>query len=353
MTPSFAGSQGGLASTWNITSLEEAEHISETRFGIIGKATRFATEKDDTFRIVSASGESHVLKIANPDEAWEEVSFQVELLNHILVQDPGMPVPRVGVDRQGLQISPLQFDGGVVRFARMLTYMEGTPLDQLVTVPSERRKVGLILGRLRHATAGFGHSGDSRVLAWDVQHLPGLERLLVQIADNGRRAMLEEGFARFSTLIERIANSRQQVLHNDFSRSNIVVDKASGDYVTGIIDFGDSVRTAIAIDVSTALLNQLPTVAAPDLFLEGRDLLDGYLEVADLTDDELTLVPHLVMGRIIARALLTTWRASILPDNSTYILRNTEQGWSQLGWFLDRSFDEVSEALVRKRNWQR
>jgi Ser/Thr protein kinase RdoA (MazF antagonist) len=69
--------------------------------------------------------------------------------------------------------------------------------------------------------------------------------------------------------------------------------------------------------------------------------------VADLTDEELSLIPHLVMGRIVARTLLTIWRASLFPENSTYILRNTEQGWSQLNWFLSRSADEVSGQLQR------
>src|SRR5690606_2961075 len=139
---------------------------------------------------------------------------------------------------------------------------------------------------------------------------------------------------------------RFQVLHNDFSRSNIVVDHDSPHFVTGIIDFGDAVRTAIAIDVSTALLNQLPSFNRPDLFMEGRDLLRGYLRIADLQEEELLLIPHLVMARVIARALLTTWRAAKFPENQTYILRNTGQGWAQMEWFLERSIDEVSEQLV-------
>jgi Ser/Thr protein kinase RdoA (MazF antagonist) len=98
--------------------------------------------------------------------------------------------------------------------------------------------------------------------------------------------------------------------------------------------------------VATALLNQLPPEAGPDIFAEGRDLLRGYLSVAELTAQELALVPHLVMARVVARALLTNWRARIMPDNATYILRNTQQGWSQLAWFLARTPAAVSAALL-------
>ena len=57
-------------------------------------------------------------------------------------------------------------------------------------------------------------------------------------------------------------------VHNDFSKSNIVVDHHSADFVTGIIDFGDAVKAAIAIDVATALLNQ-PRDAKRGPFLSG------------------------------------------------------------------------------------
>ena len=103
---------------------------------------------------------------------------------------------------------------------------------------------------------------------------------------------------------------RTQVLHNDFSLSNLVVDRREPAFVTGVIDFGDAVRTAVAVDVSTALLNQLPRDAAErppdDLLAAGRDVLRGYLRFADLTEPELALIPHLVMARVVARALITT-----------------------------------------------
>ena len=124
--------------------------------------------------------------------------------------------------------------------------------------------------------------------------------------------------------------------------------------LTGIIDFGDATRTAIAIDVATALLNHLPRDGGPaerhrltgDVFEDGRDVLDGYLARADLTPGELRLIPHLVMARVVTRALISTHRAAQFPDNAAYLLRNTEPGWAQLDWFLDHSVAEVTEWLT-------
>jgi len=232
----------------------------------------------------------------------------------------------------------------------MMTYLEGIPLDSTHSTAAEREKVGEVLARLRFATAGFAHPAEDRVLAWDVQHVLSLGDMLSAVDDREHRAMLERGLERMAQIDARVHKLRTQVLHNDFSKSNIVVDHASPDFVRGVIDFGDAVRTAIAIDVSTALLNQLPRDAATnptdDLFAAAKDVLRGYLRIGELTDEELALIPHLTMARVIARALITHWRVKRFPDNARYIMRNTEQGWAQLQWFLARSMATVSETLA-------
>lgn len=333
-------------------SMPDAEAIALAKkiFGIAGCVTRFATEKDDTFRLDSQDGRRYILKVANPSETEEELWFQTELLQHIARVDPFLPIPCVIAAKGGQLLTNIADEAGQHRCVRLMAYLTGTPLDSTSSTAREREQVGVMLGRLRLATAGFSHASDSRVLAWDVRHLPSLAPLLEHVAAAHQRSRLEAGLLRLGNLTRRIAHLRTQVLHNDFSKSNIVVDHARPEFVTGIIDFGDAVRTAIAIDVSTALLNQLPSDACgqaiKDLFAHGRDVLHGYLRVADLMDDELELIPHLVMGRVITRALITLWRARLFPHNQTYILRNTEQGWAQLDWFLARSVDDVSSTLL-------
>lgn len=326
----------------------EAADLARRHFGMEGKLTRFETEKDDTFRVVGHHGTEAVLKVANPGEAAQEIDLQVRLLDHLASSDIAPPVPRVLPTLQGERSFLYKDRAGQHRHVRMLSFVTGKPLSDTMSSPAEREKVGEALARLRLAMKDFSHEADSHELAWDVKHLLRLEHLLDHVEDRQQREALKRGLARFETLEPGLRSCRFQVLHNDFSRSNIMVDHDFPDFVTGIIDFGDAVRTAIAIDVSTALLNQLPSKAREDLFLEGRDVLRGYLRHADLLDEELALVPHLVMARVVARALLTIWRAGKFPENRTYIMRNTEQGWSQLDWFLNRSIDQISEQFMHR-----
>lgn len=337
---------GGLATPLHRIAETEVAELLRGRYGLVGSLMRFDTEKDDTYLVRTDDGRQIVLKVANALEDEREIALQAALLQHLESVDPELPVPRVVPTNGGAAYFRIEDGSHRNRIVRALSFLEGTPLDRVNSTARERELLGGMLARLRLAMSGFSHPHDGRTIAWDVKHLARLGDLVVHVDDPAQRRALELGLSRFASLEAKLAACRTQVLHNDATRSNIVVDRAQPGFVTGIIDFGDVVRTAIAIDVSSALLNQLPRDASEDLFADGKDLLRGYLRVADLTEAELALIPHLVMGRVIARALITTWRAARFPENAPYILRNTHQGWAQLDWFLSRSVEEVSGTLT-------
>jgi hydroxylysine kinase len=337
---------GGLGAAHHRMELAEAGALVEARFGVRGDLVRFETEKDDSFLVSPPAGPRFVLKVANPAEDAGELDLQTALLLHLERTAPSLPVPRVVRACDGQAIFAIEDEAGQRRQVRALGYLEGTPLDRMETTPRERMRLGAVLGALRLAMADFAHPRASREIAWDVKHLARLRGLVGHIADPGRRRALEQGLDRFDGLAPRLRALPAHVVHNDCSRSNLVADRASPGFITGVIDFGDVVRTAVAIDVSTTLLNQLSVEPADDIFAGGRDVLAGYLSVAPLRDDELAMVPHLVMARVIARALITTWRAARMPDNARYILRNTHAGWHQLDWFLARPVDTVDQILL-------
>ncbi|QIE46275.1 phosphotransferase [Pseudohalocynthiibacter aestuariivivens] len=345
--PSCSGGEGALAGSYTPIEPDRARKILEQNFGLTGTLKRFDTEKDDTFRVKTASGALFVLKIANPDEDHAELDFQNSILRHVQARDQNLPVPRVVSSGNGRDITTITDLDGQTRHVRVLTFLEGTPLCETNSDPAQRRQIGRILARLRLAMTGFTHPWQDRVYPWDVQHLLKFAHLLDEVEDPTQRDALAQGLERYRAIAPRVKGLRRQVLHNDFSKSNIVVDHGDPAFVKGIIDFGDSVNTAIAIDVATALLNQLPEQPHDDLFYRGRDVLEGYLERTDLTEEELALIPHLVMARVVVRALLTLWRAKLFPENERYIMRNTAQGWHQLDWFLAHTPDEISALLTQ------
>ncbi len=328
----------------------EAEVIAARLYNIRGLATRFETEKDDTFLIDWAGHEKFVLKIAHPSERAEELDFQVALLRHIAERAPDLPVPRAHCDVDGVDLPVVTTSAGERRVTRLITFMAGTPLDRTTPTALQRERIGEVLAKLRHAMADFSHPADSRTVAWDVTNLLDHADLLDFVPAGDKRDWTIRALERFAEIKPRLDLCRRQVLHNDFNTSNLVVDHDNPDFLTGVIDFGDAVRTAIAVDVSTALMNQMPKDVGNrrDLFDEPRDVLRGYLRHADLTEEELRLIPFLAQGRLAVRALLTCWRAQLFPENSRYILRNTEAGWAHLEWFNALSTAQISNLLTRE-----
>jgi hydroxylysine kinase len=329
----------------------EAEGIAERLYGARGSATRFETEKDDTFLLACADRGKFVLKIAHPFERTDELDFQVALMRHLEQQAPDLPIPRAIRDLAGAELPKVTTLAGEQRVVRLISFLPGTPLDRTSSTAPQRERIGEILAKLRYAMADFSHPADGRAVAWDVTHLLDLTDLLRFIPSGGKRAWTLSALERFAEVKPRLDLCRRQVLHNDFNTSNLVVDHTSPQFLTGVIDFGDAVRTAIAVDVSTALMNQMPKTFDRrnryDLFDEPREVLRGYLRYAELTDEELRLIPFLAMGRLAIRALLTCWRAQIFPENSRYILRNTEAGWAHLEWFHSISKAQISDLLNR------
>jgi Ser/Thr protein kinase RdoA (MazF antagonist) len=349
VTDGLAGQDNGLWCGHVPMGEPEAERLAADRWGLTGRARRVATEKDDTF-VLDGDGVQRVLKVTNPAERLAELDLEVPLLRHIATTDPTLVVPRVYPDRTGAALAELTDAAGQHRYARLLSYIPGTPLDSTGATAAERELVGQVLGRLRHATAGFSHPAQHRILAWDVQHLDRLRPLLAGVPDPGQRELLAAALARFDRIVPLLPGLRRQMLHNDFSTSNVIVDRADPRFVHGVIDFGDAVYTAIAVDVATALLNQLVTAdETGDAFAHGRDLLRGYLTVADLTTTELAVIPYLVLGRVIARALITLRRVALMPANAGYVLRNTERGWAPLRWFLAQPDELLETTLMETR----
>jgi Ser/Thr protein kinase RdoA (MazF antagonist) len=120
---------------------------------------------------------------------------------------------------------------------------------------------------------------------------------------------------------------RSQVLHNDFSAHNVLVDPARPEFVTGVLDFGDVVETAIVFDLAIAMANLLDG-DADDPWQPALDLAAGYLAEHPVAREELGLVPIAAVARLVQRALVSTWRAEREPARAAYVLSHAAHDWA-------------------------
>lgn len=314
-----------IAAAFTPMGIDQAIALASERYGFaVTHARRFDTERDDTFGL-TVGPDHYVLKIANPADDIDVIAMQLAALQHVAVADAGLPVPRVKNDLEGAASSWVAGADGEPRLLRVLSFLPGRTLDYDLTTQAQRRAVGGTIGRLSRALEGFAHPGASRVLAWDLRRLGTLRPYLVHITDPDARAEVEAELDRYDSVAgPGLVRVRHQVVHNDANMDNVVVDDHG--WVSGILDFGDMVRTAIVADLAVAMAYAVPSVdaladSAVDPWRPAYDLAEGYVTVRPLTDDEVALLPHLVRARMAQRLLVNSLLAASNPGNAHHTLR--------------------------------
>lgn len=327
-----------LSATWDSLSTEDAEALASTVYGIIGRAKRLASEKDDTFRIATASG-SFTLKVANPKENPETLEFQDGALMHLESAAPQVPVPRLVRTLSGHPAHRLVLDDGKVRIVRLLSFIEGMLVAQTTAGIGQCFKLGVAFGQLGLGLRQYSVTPPEPIM-WDISHTPGMRRLLPFVGDE-RRGAVAAVLDDFEKKISPFADTfRRQIIHNDLNPHNILVTDTDPEWVSGIIDFGDMVEAALVNDLAVAASYHL----AGDVWLENLcALVEGYNTVSKLEDYEFDALPVLIKSRLAMTLAITEWRSAERPNERDYILRNHPASWKGL-----QNIGRIPDAALTK-----
>jgi hydroxylysine kinase len=325
-----------------VTTADAAAAVRNS-FGLTGELDRLPGEADDNFLLRAGDGRRYVVKIAHPRADPRVVGAQVGVLRHLESVAPELPVPRVVPSVAGPPWAVLA-DGPLRgRLVHVITYLDGQLLRSVPASAALRYRVGATLASLGVALRAFEDPLAHRPLLWDIAQLPRLRPLVAELPPGPGASQLDELIGRFTAQVApRLAVQRTQLVHNDFSPDNVLIS-ADGSLVCGIIDFGDLTVTALVNDVAVAAANLLSAEA--DFFRPALDLISGYHASTPLTAGELDLLPELILARILARLVISEWRAARFPENRAYILRNTPQARAHLSRLRTIEVDEITARI--------
>jgi hydroxylysine kinase len=351
MTPdaSFAQrllAESGLAAPHEPVDVALVSTLVARRYALGGDLERLATEKDDTFRLRTGAG-NYLVKVSPPDEPVATVAFQTAVMRFLETTAGELPVQRVKVTVDGADHVLLAARDGRPRVLRVLGYVDGEVLAQTTAEPDQLARAGEILGRVDVALAAFTHPADRRGLVWDLRYFSRLTELAEGVPDPGHRRLAREVFALFETaVVPHLGHLETQVIHGDFSPHNIVVDRRRAEFVTGVIDFGDTMRSAVIFDPAVTLANLLGrTPGSP--WREACAFAAGYTGVRPIDDRELPLLPVAALARLTLRALLAGWRAQRVPDRRDYLFEHAKDDWLNVERALAVPLDDVVAHLTK------
>ncbi|MDA7966500.1 phosphotransferase [Ruegeria sp.] len=299
--------------------------MMQERWGLDVQARCLTSERDQNFLVTATDGRGFIVKIANPSEDRAVSNLQTAALQRIQDNDPGLPVPHLLPALTGAVEVDVTLPDGREAMVRVLSCVGGSPLYGMTVTPAMAHDLGGKAARLDQALAGMRHPAERHPLVWDMTQIDGLAHLLVH-QDGEDGDLVRREFHRFCTdTLPRFDGLRWQLIHNDLNLYNVFGD---GDQITGLIDFGDMVRAPLALD---------PAIAAAYLMVEGDDpftlaraFLAAYQQQLPLTEQEIALLPDIMIGRHLLTLLVTRWRAELHPDNATYILRNEPHALTSL-----------------------
>ena len=307
-----------LTTTPPAFSMAEAASVAADHYGIHATTHPLVSERDQNFRLDAHDGKRYTLKISNDAEQLQVIDFQNRALLYIENHDACLPLPRVIPDLNGRLHCEVRKDGKT-HFVRVLSWVDGMVLDDAKANADLANRLGRLLARLGLALDGFEHPGSNPPLLWDMKRAAGLRDLLVYIEEAELRQLVTQTLDQFVSNVKPALDTlRTQVIHNDLNPGNVLMDKAKPDAISGIIDFGDLVKSPLVIDLAVASSYQLSDDDDP---LSGAlPMIAGYHAVRPLQKVEMELLTDLIRTRLITSLLISSYRVTLFPENRDYLM---------------------------------
>jgi hydroxylysine kinase len=310
-----------------------AKRTLAMEYGLDGDLMPLVSERDQNFRVSMADGRRFVFKIANCVESSITTDFQIKALLHIEQMQCPIATPRILRTLAGSD-SALIRDGDIAHVCRVVSYLQGTLLSEILTSPQLAQNLGECAARLDLALLDFEHPGDSPLLLWDLQRAAGLRELLTYIEKLELRAAITACLDDFDARVQpALSTLRRQVIHSDLHGDNVLTESRQQNMITGVIDFGDMVRAPLIMEVAVAA-SYLRSADADALSLIAP-FVAAYNSVLPLRANELELLFDLVRTRLAATISILCWRVAQRGQDDEYTSLY-KQGESDAETFLLR-----------------
>ena len=310
-----------------IVSPAEALELADRVYGLKGTLKLLNGERDANFLIRSSCG-AFVLKFINPAEDPGVISFQTQALLHIERHGAHLPVPRVLPALSG-EVEPKVLVSEQTLTLRTVSYLDG--ISQNLGKPSVAlmRELGTSLAEINLALNDFQHPAAHRDLLWDVSHAERIRPYLDNL-DVDQLPLVCALLDSYETSVKpRLAKLRAQVIHNDLNPHNVMLDCETASRVAAIIDFGDALHAPLINELGTALSYQFDADATDPLW-QIKAFVAAYHAKIPLQREELAVLGDLIAMRMAMAITIAQWRASLYPENRTYVLRNLRTTWRNL-----------------------
>jgi 4-aminobutyrate aminotransferase-like enzyme/Ser/Thr protein kinase RdoA (MazF antagonist) len=318
-------------------SAAEASRAAHEFFRIAGATSVLASERDQNFALVTDHGEKYVLKIAKADEDAAVLNFQNAALRHLHERVATLRLPRVLPSKQDKDVAVIRDSKGTAYLARLVTWLEGGLFAQVARHDAKLlASLGRAVAELDEGLEGFSHPVMHRELYWDLKHIDLALKHLPLLSGEQR-----EVIAHFRDKWERVRweDLRQSVIHGDINDHNVVVRNGR---VSGFIDFGDMVQSALVCDLAIAMAYAMLDQANP--LAAAATITGAFHERYALTAAEVEALFPLVTCRLSMTLCYAAYNA-LAKSGDAYQTIHADSAWKLLATLRGIPFERAQVAI--------
>ncbi|SHM91837.1 aminotransferase class III-fold pyridoxal phosphate-dependent enzyme [Flavobacterium saccharophilum] len=277
------------------------------------------------FLLSNEKNEKYILKVSNESHPFPFLEAQINIIQHLKKSNISDCFQHFSINKQGEELTKIIRDSKTY-YIRILNFLEGTFWVDVKEKTSElHHNLGSFLGSMDHALHDFSHPAMHRSYTWDISRASEAGDNLKHILNHEKRRIAGYFLLQFDTeVVPEIHRLRHAYIHNDANDYNILVQ---GNRISGLIDFGDMVYTALvnnlAIACTYAMLDE------EDPLTVAASIVAGYHKAYALQEKELDLLYYLIAGRLCISVTQSAYNASLDSNNEHHFITE-KPAWNLL-----------------------
>ncbi|MEO8719737.1 MAG: aminotransferase class III-fold pyridoxal phosphate-dependent enzyme [Ginsengibacter sp.] len=297
-------------------SEEKIKEIVKENYGLVVDVEKLNGYDEQNFLLTDEQAIKYVLKVSNEELSRDFLDAQVKIINHLSKNNLSGNFQRFVLNHLQKEITTYAQDGKDYCI-RILTFLEGYFWGDCKNLPGETYvDLGNFLGKMDNALKDFSHLAMHRHYTWDISTAADADAKLHFIKDHERRRIAAYFLLQFETeALPYLSSLRHAYIHNDTNDFNILI---RDNKIAGLIDFGDSVYTALVNNLAVActysMLNNEDPLKAATLVVK------GYHQSYPLQEKEIELLYYLIAGRLCISVTQSAWNASLNTNNEHHFI---------------------------------
>jgi 4-aminobutyrate aminotransferase-like enzyme/Ser/Thr protein kinase RdoA (MazF antagonist) len=292
------------------------QQLAKEHYGLSATAKMLNGYDELNFLLTDTNNKRFILKVSDDIQPYPFLDAQVKIIKHLSNSPLASKFQQFSINTQGDELTPIIEDGKKY-YLRILSFIEGA-----FWVEKTNKSIGLyqqlgnFMGTMDQSLQDFSHTAMHRRYTWDISNASDANEKLTYIKNHEKRRIASYFLLQFDTeVLPQIHTLRHAYVHNDANDYNILVDETN---VTGLIDFGDMVYTALinnlAITCTYAMLDNEDPLTAASLVVK------GYHESYPLITQELDVLYYLIAARLCISVTQSAYNGSLDTNNEHHFI---------------------------------